>query len=379
MAHHALAVFFAVAGVAPALGGDVNVVQVQLNLRLIEVGNARVAHRGQDAAQVRVAGVKGRFHQRRVGNGIGHLAALGAGAPAFNAHGDELGGSFAIAHDGLGQLLRGVHQCGLELLAAGAVPVADGRVARLVRGQHDEGIVGRGVAVDADAVERAIGQFARQLGQQGRVDGGVGSQVAQHGGHVGADHARALAHAGDVHCHAIDLHALAEGLGHGVGGHDAFGCACPVRWLGIGQGCGQARNQAIHGQGFQNHTRGKRQHLLRRQPQVLGQGLAGGAGALQAIGACASVGIAGVDDQSANLRTGLQVLTAHLHGCGAKAVLREHASHAGAFIEQKHRQVFAVGFANTGFGHTNAHTAHGVQRSRIKSGKIYGHDWFFLE
>ncbi len=36
-------------------------------------------------------------------NGVAHLAAFLAGLTAFDLQGDELGGTFAVAHDGLGQ------------------------------------------------------------------------------------------------------------------------------------------------------------------------------------------------------------------------------------------------------------------------------------
>jgi hypothetical protein len=44
------------------------------------------------------------------------------------------------------------------------------------------------------------------------------------------------------------------------------------------------------------------------------------------------------------------MLAADLHRRGAKAVLREHASHAGTFVQQKHGEVLAVGLADAGLG-----------------------------
>ena len=41
--HHALAVFFAVAGVAAALGDDVDIIQIQLDFGLVQIGNTREA------------------------------------------------------------------------------------------------------------------------------------------------------------------------------------------------------------------------------------------------------------------------------------------------------------------------------------------------
>jgi hypothetical protein len=77
--------------------------------------------------------------------------------------------------------------------------------------------------------------------------------------------------------------------------------------------------------------------------------------ALQAVLAGAGVGIAGVDDHGADGRAARQMLAADLHRRGAEAVLREHAGHAGAFVQQQHGQVLAVGLAHAGLGHAQSH------------------------
>ena len=372
--HDALAVFFAVGRVAPALGDHVHIVQVQLDAVLVQVGNARVAHGGQDAAQVRVAGVKGGFHQRRMGNGVGGQAAFLLGLATIDLHGDELGRALAIAHDGLGQQAGHVLQSGFQRLGIGAgVPIGDRCIARPVCGHDDEGIVGRGVAINRHAVERALGQLPGQPLQQRRGNGRIGGQKAQHGRHVGANHARALADAGNGHGFAIHRYLAAVGLGLGVGGHDAFGGGQPVVCLGVGNGSGQAGRNALDRQRLHDHAGRKRQDLRGGHAQFLGQGGAGGAGAGQAIGPSAGIGIARIDEQGANALAACQMLTADLHGRGAIAVLRKHPGHAGAFVEQKNTHVFAVGFAHTGFGHANAHTGNGVQISSLGQGKIDGH------
>jgi hypothetical protein len=50
--------------VAAALARHVHVVEVEIDLRLVEVVDAGVAHCGEDASEVRVAGEEGRLHQR---------------------------------------------------------------------------------------------------------------------------------------------------------------------------------------------------------------------------------------------------------------------------------------------------------------------------
>ena len=72
----------------------------------------------------------------------------------------------------------------------------------------------------------------------------------------------------------------------------------------------------------------------------------------------ACIGIAGVDDHGANALARSQVLAADLNWCGTKTVLSEHAGHTGPFVDQDDGEVFAVDFANAGFGNTHAHTGH---------------------
>jgi hypothetical protein len=87
---------------------DQEVADPQAHLRGVEVFQRRmvlrgVADGGEDAAEVGVGGEEGGLHQRRVGDGVADGLALGDVAAAFDFDGDELGGAFAVAHDGLGQ------------------------------------------------------------------------------------------------------------------------------------------------------------------------------------------------------------------------------------------------------------------------------------
>ena len=356
-----------------------HIVQVQIDTGLVQVGNAGIAHRRQNAAQVWVAGVEGCLHQGRVGDGIGHLAALFTSLAAFHAHGDELGCPLAVAHDGLGQLLRHIQHGSQQGLPFGAVQRGYGCVGCLVGRHHHERIVGRGVAIDRHAVERPVCQMACQLLHYRCIHTGIGGQKAQHGRHVGADHACALADACDGHGGTTDLGLGAERLGQGVRGHDAFGGARPVVRLRIGQRGGQTGLDAVGGQGLHDHASGKRQHLLGRHVQQARQGLAGRARTRQAIGPRAGVGVASVDDHGAHAFACGQMLAAHLHRRCAKAVLREDASHAGPFVQQKHREVLAIGLADARFGHANTNTCDGMQVSRHRGQKIYRHRVLFQE
>src|SRR3989344_2933948 len=172
--HDALTVFLAVGGVAAAPRDHVHVVEVHLDEVLVEVVDAGVAHGGQDAAEGGVGGEERGLDQGRVGDGVGGQGAFGFGAAALDGDADELGGAFAVAHDGLGQLLRDLDERGAQGLAVGAVHVGDFGVRGLAGGDQHEAVVGRGVAVDGDAVERGIGRVCHQALQQGRGDVGVG-------------------------------------------------------------------------------------------------------------------------------------------------------------------------------------------------------------
>ena len=371
--HHALAVGLLVRRVAAAIDHHVHIVQVQIDLGLVQIVDTGVTHGRQDATQVRVGRKERGLHQRRMRNGVSRQAAFGFGLAAVNLHGNELGGTFAVAHDGLGQQARHVQQRSLQDLRIGAVPAGDWRIAGLVGGHQHKGVIGGGIAINRHAVERAIGQFFDQVLQQRWGNCCIGGQVAQHGGHIGADHARALADAGGGDGLATHHHLAAVGLGLGVGGHDAFGSQRPVVGLGTRNRSGQTGHDAIDRQLFHDHTGGKRQNLLRRYAQLLGQHGAGGTRIGQACSTRARVGIAGIDHHGANALACGQMLATDLHRCGAITVLREHARHAGTFIEQKHAQVFAVGFAYTGFGHANTHTSHGKQLSGNGNRQIHRH------
>ena len=231
----------------------------------------------------------------------------------------------------------------------------------LVGGNDHEGVIRRGVAVDGDAVEGAISQFTRQLLHDGGRHASVRGEEAQHGGHVGADHARALADARDGHRGTTDLHLRRECLGQCVGGHDALGGTRPVAGLRVGDGGGQSRFDAVVGQRLHDHAGRERQDLLGRHAQLAGERNAGGARTRQAVCPRARVGVAGVDDHGADGLAAGQMLAADLHRRCAKAVLREHARHAGALVQQEHGEVLAVGLADTGFGNTDAHARDGVQ------------------
>jgi hypothetical protein len=142
--------------------------------------------------------------------------------------------------------------------------------------------------------------------------------------------------------------------------------AARAQWaaLRIGDGGGQAGLDAVHRQRLHDDAGGERQHLRRVDVQLARQRRAGGARARQAIGAGAGVGVAGVDHHGADGLAARQMLAAHLHRRRAEAVLRKHARHRAAFVQQEHREVLAVGLAHAGFGTPMRTPATGCRSAR---------------
>jgi hypothetical protein len=163
----------------------------------------------------------------------------------------------------------------LQRGVVGAGGVADFGVAGLPGGDQDEAVVGRGVAVDGDAVERHVGHVLHQLLHQRRRDRRVGRQIAEHGRHVGVDHAGALGDAGHRHRLAADLRLAAGALGDDVGGHDRVRGVRPVIGREVGLRGGQRGQDLVDRQRLQDHPGGKRQHLFGIDAHERGHRLAG--------------------------------------------------------------------------------------------------------
>ncbi|MNO95606.1 hypothetical protein D3C76_872510 [compost metagenome] len=160
-------------------------------------------------------------------------------------------------------------------------------------------------------------------------DLGVGGDVAEHGGHVRADHACTLADAGDGNGHAIVLELAAGTLGQGVGGHDAGGGFSPVVFRQVVQGGLQGAFDLLDWQRLADHTGGKWQYRLGRHAGQLGELGAGALGSGQARCTGTGVGVAGVGQQVTH--SALNALLGEDNRSGAKGVEGEHASDAGAF------------------------------------------------
>ncbi len=108
-------------------------------------------------------GKKCRFYQGGVGYGIGCQAAFRCIFATLHMDGNELGRTFAIANNCLGQRPSYTHQCGLQRHAISTLQVVNDRVARLVGGDQNKGVVGGCIPIHRDTVERAFGQRKGQI------------------------------------------------------------------------------------------------------------------------------------------------------------------------------------------------------------------------
>ena len=108
--HDALAIGLLVIRVAPAPGGHQHVAQPEVNARHVEIVNAGIADRGENAPKVGIRGKECRLDQRRVRDRVGDLQGLFDGSGLLDADGHELGCTFGVAHDLLGEIGGGRRQ-----------------------------------------------------------------------------------------------------------------------------------------------------------------------------------------------------------------------------------------------------------------------------
>ena len=215
--------------------------------------------------------------------------------------------------------------------------------APLAVGEQQQRVVGAGVALDADAVERGVGGAAGQRVQVGRGDGGVGQDEGQHRRHVRADHRRPLGEAGQPHLAAADRDGCVATLMRVSVVRMAWAArsraAAPAS--SCLAGAGDAVLDVRHRQVPADDAGGADEHLL--GPAADGLGGEGGhaAGVVEAALPGAGVGVARADDDAARLGAG-QALAADVHRGGADAVLREDAGGRRGAIADDQGQVEAL-------------------------------------
>ncbi len=135
--------------------------------------------------------------------------------------------------------------------------------------------------------------------QQGGGDGRVGGQQAQHRRHVGVNHAHAFRHAADGDGFVVDLDRNGRFFFNRIRRHNGAGGGVAVGGGKMGDGGANARAHLVHRQLHANHPRRHDQNLRwiaanggsrcrLRLTRIFHPNLA-----------CASVGVARIDDNGA--------------------------------------------------------------------------------
>ncbi len=153
-------------------------------------------------------------------------------------NGYELGRPFTVTHNGLRQCQHHVLDGGCQLLVSLGFGAIDQRDVRLAGSNQHAGIVGAGVAINGDAIERQVGCLTQQRLQQRLRYRCVGSDIAQHGCHVWTNHAGTLGDTGNGDDLTGNLDTPTAALGLGIGGHNAFSGMRPVIFGQVRQ-CGR--------------------------------------------------------------------------------------------------------------------------------------------
>ena len=250
---------------------------------------------------------------------VGHLA------------GDEVGGAFAVTGVERAHVPRHRVQRGQKRLVVGAF-LGDRVVAGKAGGQQQQRVIGGGVQIHAHLVVGGGHHGAQRLLQQRRADGGVGGVERQHGGHVGGDHAAALADG----AHAAGFAAEGELDGVfffvGVGGHDGLGrlIAAVGGGLQLGGCLGDAPLEGVNDHRLADDAGGGGQYIRRVDAQRLGRQLAALGRQRHAVGG-AGVGIAAVHHDGLRVAV-LEMRPVHLDGRTVHLVGGEHARGGAAHI-----------------------------------------------
>ena len=351
---------------AATLTGNADIIQVDVYFFDIQFRYAGIAYSRQNTPPVRVRGKQRSLDQGRVGDSVGDIQALVAIAAAVDLNSDKLGCALTITNDGLGQHQQHVLDRCSQLGVARRLCAVDRRNGGLAGRNQHAGVVGAGVAVDGDTVERQICGFTQQRLQYRLGNRRIGSNVTQHGSHVWTNHPGAFGDTGDGHGLTGDLNLPAAAFWLGIGCHDAFGSDRPVIFGQVFKGCRQHRNNFVGGQQLANYAGAERQNLLWRNASQTGQCLTGALGCRHAGLAGSGIGVAGIDQQIT--RSIAHALTAEGDRCGAKRVQREHAGNRRAFCRLHDDHVLATGPLDARRSNTKTKTGNRVQhRQRAKT------------
>ena len=185
--------------------------------------------------------------------------------------------------------------------------------------------------------------MAQHVLEHGPVDGAVGGDGAEHGAHVGVDHAGAFGDGTNGDGLAADLGGHGDLLDLQVGGQDGVGRVVGCL-LGVSQSRHQGGDPGLDGSDVQLHADdagGADGEVLGSQAR--GGGRSGGhaLGIFHALGG-AGVGVAAVQDDALGLVIG-QMLLGQDHGVGLDHVAGVRPGGGAGHVRQDHGQVLLVG------------------------------------
>ncbi len=286
------------AGGEAAFAGD-EAAEVDVDEFLAEA-SAGVADGVDDAAPVGVGAVEGAFDEEGLADGFGGAAGVVLSAGVADTDLDEFGDAFAIGDDHFGEFEHDLVEGAAEdagFLGAGA---DEGSVGLAVA-HDDDGVVGAGVAIDGDAIEGEIDGVADGAFDFIFGDAGVGGDEAEHGGHVGADHAGAFGDAADAERAVAAGDFDGEGFGAGVAGHDGLSGFFGPFGVEFFAERFDVRCDALHGHGHADDAGGADEDLAHADAEGFGRGLGHEFGVLDAARSGAGVGVAAVGDDGAGV------------------------------------------------------------------------------
>mmetsp|Transcript_43029 Transcript_43029/g.125129 ORF Transcript_43029/g.125129 Transcript_43029/m.125129 type:complete len:248 (+) Transcript_43029:284-1027(+) len=199
------------------------------------VGAEGLAHLCHQPAHIRVVPSHGALEQGPVDDGLADAAGHVVVGGACHEHPHHVLRALAVAHDLPSEVAADAAQGLLEGILR--------RRRRPAARQKHNGVARGGVAVDGARVEaraHCVGEHALQSDPSAGRRLHVREDIAEHGGHVGLDHAGALRNANDAPAagefHGADLRVA-------VGGHDAPRSRQHRVRL---QGCGRRRHCGFH-------------------------------------------------------------------------------------------------------------------------------------
>ena len=228
------------------------------------------------------------------------------------------------------------------------------RFAACARGEDQQRVARRGVAVDGDAIEGAVGAVGDEALQRRGSDRRVGEDEAQHRRHVRLDHAGALAEAVDHDLDAVDLGGARRELGEGVGGHDRARGGVPGVGLGLAGELAEQVGELAGVERLADDAGRGNEHLAGRAADRRRRRIGRYDDRFHALLAGEGVGIAGVDDERPRFALA-QADGAPVDGSRARLGAGQHAGDFGAGRQHGEQQVGAALVADAGLGRGKAH------------------------